>query len=124
MRLAFFAHRMKVVRMSQGNIDSRIPPCILLLMLWITDRYLLVEDGHAIHRMASQAAYDCPVVLVDSRRYGGGAICLDNCVTTAHHQLSPQVFVHEFGHALAYLADEYVGAVSYKRDFIGGGRTG
>jgi hypothetical protein len=27
--------------------------------------------------------------------------------------MSPLVFVHEFGHSLAYLADEYTGAVTY-----------
>ncbi len=77
------------------------------------DRYLLVENGHALHRMASLAPSDCAVVLVNSQRYGGGSICLDSCITTTHNAVSKQVFVHEFGHALAYLADEYIGSVSY-----------
>lgn len=77
------------------------------------DRYLLVEDSHNMHRMAAQVPYDCLVVLVNSKTYGGGAICLDYCVTTTGHPLSPLVFVHEFGHAFAYLADEYTGDVAY-----------
>jgi hypothetical protein len=77
------------------------------------DRYLLVEDCHSMHRMAAQVPYDCLVVLVNSKTYGGGAICFDSCVTTTDHPLSPLVFVHEFGHAFAYLADEYTGDVAY-----------
>lgn len=77
------------------------------------DRYLLIEDAHTMHRMAAQAPYDSIVVLVNSKRYGGGAICMDFCVTTVDDALSPFVFLHEFGHSLAYLADEYTGAVTY-----------
>ena len=77
------------------------------------DRYLLVEANHEMHRMAAQVPYDCLVVLVNSKQYGGGAICFDSCVTTTGHPQSPLVFVHEFGHAFAYLADEYTGDVAY-----------
>ena len=77
------------------------------------DRYLLVEDNHRMHRMAAQVPCDCLVVLVNSKTYGGGAIGFDSCVTTTGHPLSPLVFVHEFGHAFAYLADEYTGDVAY-----------
>jgi hypothetical protein len=37
---------------------------------------------------------------------------MDFCVTTVDHSLSSSVFLHEFGHSLAYLADEYIGAVT------------
>ncbi|MFM7055563.1 MAG: M64 family metallopeptidase [Planctomycetota bacterium] len=77
------------------------------------DRYLLVEDNHRMHRMAAQVPCDCLVVLVNSKTYGGGAIGFDSCVTTTGHPMSPLVFVHEFGHAFAYLADEYTGDVAY-----------
>lgn len=77
------------------------------------ERYLLVEANHEMHRMAAHVPYDCLVVLVNSKQYGGGAICFDSCVTTTGHSLSPLVFVHEFGHAFAYLADEYTGDVAY-----------
>ncbi len=77
------------------------------------DRYLLVEENHAMHRIAALVPYDTVVVLVNTPRYGGGAICLDYCVCSADDPLSPLVFLHEFGHSLSYLADEYVGAVSY-----------
>ncbi|MCY3007786.1 MAG: M64 family metallo-endopeptidase [Planctomycetota bacterium] len=77
------------------------------------DRYLLAEDGHALKRYAAQVPYDTVVVLVNSKRYGGGAICLDYCVTTVDDPRSEAVFLHEFAHSLAYLADEYIGAVTY-----------
>ncbi|MDA1230756.1 MAG: M64 family metallo-endopeptidase [Planctomycetota bacterium] len=77
------------------------------------DRYLLIEGNHAMHQMASQVPYDTIVVLVNTERYGGGGICLDYCVCTTGHAASPVVFLHEFGHSFANLADEYTGDVSY-----------
>ena len=78
-----------------------------------TDRYLLLEDNHAMHRMAAQVPYDTIVVLVNTQRYGGGSICLDYCTSSVDHVTSPLVFLHEFGHSFAYLADEYIGNVAY-----------
>jgi hypothetical protein len=77
------------------------------------DRYMLVESNHAMHRMAAQVPYDTIVVLVNTKRYGGGAICYDFCCSSADHETSEMVFLHEFGHSFAYLADEYVGNVAY-----------
>jgi hypothetical protein len=77
------------------------------------DRYLLVEDNHRMHQMAARVPYDAIVVLVNTTTYGGGSICLDYCACSSDSILSEMVFVHELGHGLAYLADEYVGNVSY-----------
>ncbi len=77
------------------------------------DRYLLVEDNHRMHQMAACVPYDSIVVLVNTTTYGGGAICLDYCVCSTDSRASLMVFVHELGHGLAYLADEYVGNVTY-----------
>ncbi len=77
------------------------------------DRYLLVEDNHRMHQMAASVPYDTIVVLVNTTTYGGGAICLDYCVCSTDSRASLMVFVHELGHGLAYLADEYVGNVTY-----------
>jgi len=71
------------------------------------DRYMLIEDDHRMHEIAGQVPYDAIIVLVNSKRYGGGSIGLDYCVTTVDHPISPQVFIHELGHSFAYLADEY-----------------
>jgi hypothetical protein len=71
------------------------------------DRYMLIEEGHRLREIAAQAPYDTIVVLVNSKRYGGGGIYNDYCDTTVDNSASKQVFVHEFGHSFAGLADEY-----------------
>ena len=45
------------------------------------DRYMLIEDDHRMHEIAGQVPYDAIIVLVNSKRYGGGSIALDYCVT-------------------------------------------
>ena len=77
------------------------------------DRYLLTDQGHTLREVAGQVPYDSVVVLVNSNRYGGGAICLDYCVSTVDDPKSEAVFLHEFAHSIAYLADEYIGSVTY-----------
>jgi hypothetical protein len=72
-----------------------------------TDRYLLTDEGIKMREIASQVPYDAIVVLVNSKRYGGGGIFNDYCITTVDNQASKMVFVHEFGHSFAGLADEY-----------------
>ena len=81
------------------------------------DRYMLIEDDHRMHEIAGQVPYDAIIVLVNSKRYGGGSIALDYCVTTVDNPTSPQVFVHELGHSFAYLADEYYQSEVAYNDF-------
>ena len=71
------------------------------------DRYMLTENNLEWREIASQVPYDVAVILVNSERYGGGGIYNDFCTTTVNHALSPKVFIHEFGHNFAGLADEY-----------------
>jgi hypothetical protein len=85
------------------------------------DRYMLIEDDHRMHEIAGQVPYDAIIVLVNSKRYGGGSIGLDYCVTTVDHPSSPQVFVHELGHSFAYLADEYYQSEVSYNDFYPAG---
>ncbi len=72
-----------------------------------TDRYMLTEAGHRLREIAAEVPYDAIVVLVNSRRYGGGGIYNDYCITTVDNERSKAVFIHEFGHSFAGLADEY-----------------
>lgn len=72
-----------------------------------SERYLMTTDYHAIRNFASNAPNDQIYVLVNTNKYGGGAIYNYYNVSAADNQLSKQVFVHEFGHGLAGLADEY-----------------
>lgn len=85
------------------------------------DRYMLIEEDHKMHEIAGQVPYDAIIVLVNSKRYGGGSIGLDYCVTTVDHPSSPQVFVHELGHSFAYLADEYYQSEVSYNDFYPAG---
>jgi len=81
------------------------------------DRYMLIDEGHRLREVAAEAPYDAIVVLVNSKRYGGGGIYNDYCVTTVDHAASRGVFVHEFGHSFAGLADEYYASEVSYNDF-------
>ena len=82
-----------------------------------TDRYMLVEEGHRLREIAAQVPYDTLVVLVNSKRYGGGGIYNDYCITTVDNDRSKSVFIHEFGHNFAGLADEYYASDVAYNDF-------
>jgi hypothetical protein len=82
-----------------------------------TDRYMLTERNHRLHEIAAGVPYDTIVVLVNSKRYGGGGIYNDYCITTVDNARSAQVFVHEFGHSFAGLADEYYASDVAYNDF-------
>jgi hypothetical protein len=85
------------------------------------DRYMLIEDDYRMHEIAGQVPYDAIIVLVNSKRYGGGSISFDYCVTTVDHPRSPEVFVHELGHSFAGLADEYYQSEVSYNDFYPAG---
>ncbi len=77
-------------------------------------RYLIDGDNWAIHDAASAAPYDNIYILVNSKRYGGGAIYNFYAVCISDNKWSDYIFVHEFGHAFGGLGDEYYSsAVTY-----------
>ncbi|MCK5878497.1 MAG: peptidase M64 [Holophagae bacterium] len=77
-------------------------------------RYLLTEDNRNLRDIAGVVPYDIAVVMVNSPRYGGGGIYNFFCVFTANNPYRDYLFLHEFGHAFAGLADEYyASAVTY-----------
>lgn len=71
------------------------------------DRYCLVEDNKAIRDMAAQVPYDAILIMVNKDRYGGGGIYNWQTVFNTGSSWRDYVFLHEFGHAFAGLADEY-----------------
>lgn len=73
-------------------------------------RYLLTEDNRTLHDVASAVPYDALIIMVNSDRYGGGGIYNFYMDFTTDNQWSANVFVHEFGHSFAGLADEYYSA--------------
>ncbi len=71
------------------------------------DRYLTTQDIREVNDYAAAAPHDQIVVLINSPRYGGGGVYNYYSAVTADHQNTPKVFIHEFGHGFAGLADEY-----------------
>ena len=71
------------------------------------DRYLTTLDIKSVNDYAAAVPHDVIIVLVNSQRYGGGGVYNYYSGTTAGHKLSQKVFMHEFGHGFAGLADEY-----------------
>lgn len=78
------------------------------------DRYLTTQDIKAVNDYAAAVPHDNIIVLINSTMYGGGGVYNYYSGTTTGNQLSPKVFIHEFGHGFAGLADEYYSsAVAY-----------
>jgi hypothetical protein len=71
------------------------------------ERYLMIIDNKTLRNLASNAPYDQIFVLVNTKKYGGGAIYNHYSVCSAENNYSEYVFTHEFGHGFAGLADEY-----------------
>jgi hypothetical protein len=71
------------------------------------DRYCLAEDNKSIRDMAASVPYDVILIMVNKNRYGGGGIYNWQMVFTTGSPWRDYVFLHEFGHAFAGLADEY-----------------
>jgi hypothetical protein len=72
-----------------------------------SERYILTLDNKAFRDLASLAPYEFVEILVNSRTYGGGGIFNLYSTVAADSLWAPYIFVHEFGHHLAGLADEY-----------------
>jgi hypothetical protein len=72
-----------------------------------SERYLLTEDNRRLRDAAAHVPYDALMIMVNSPRYGGGGIYNLYCTFTSDNYWSTYVFLHEFGHSFAGLADEY-----------------
>ena len=72
-----------------------------------SERYVLTYDDRALRDAAAQAPYDVLEVLVNDAQYGGGGIYNHQATASADTGFAEYVFVHEFGHHFAGLADEY-----------------
>jgi hypothetical protein len=71
------------------------------------DRYLESMDTWAIYNYAAALPHDHIMVLVNSKKYGGGGVYNHFSITSAGHKTSSKIFVHELSHGLAGLGDEY-----------------
>ncbi len=72
-----------------------------------SERYCMTLDNKAVRDLAANAPYDQIYILVNSNKYGGGAIYNYYSVSVNSNIKAGKIFVHEFGHGFAGLADEY-----------------
>lgn len=80
-----------------------------------SERYVLTFDNKSMRRVASSAPYDFIEILTNTEVYGGGGIYGLYSTAAANSHWAPYLFVHEFGHHFAGLADEYyTSSVAYE----------
>ncbi len=72
-----------------------------------SERYVLTFDNRALRRAAQFAPYEFVEILVNNRTYGGGGIHNLYSTVAVDNAWANYIFVHEFGHHFAGLADEY-----------------
>jgi hypothetical protein len=72
-----------------------------------SERYILTFDNHRLRKVAQFAPYEFIEILVNGRTYGGGGIHNLFSTVAVDNAFADYVFVHEFGHHFAGLADEY-----------------
>lgn len=82
-----------------------------------SERYLMTDDNKAMRNTASVSPYDALYMLVNHKRYGGGAIYNLYASTIVDNYWTDYVFLHEFGHSFAGLADEYYTSSVEYNDF-------
>lgn len=80
-----------------------------------SERYALTYDNKTVRDVASMVPYDFMVILVNERTYGGGGIYNLYTTVSADNKFADYIMVHELGHHMAALADEYyTSSVSYE----------
>lgn len=78
------------------------------------ERYIMVDDYQKIRDVAANAPSDVIYILANTPKYGGGALYNFYGISgSGHPQWAANTYVHEMGHLLAGLADEYQGGVAY-----------
>ena len=86
---------------------SRRTPVSAEYNIFDSERYLLTLDNRALRDVLSAAPYEFVEILVNEKQYGGGGIFNFQATAAADTAFADYVFVHEFGHHFAGLADEY-----------------
>lgn len=87
----------------------RTTACDAAFWTFGSERYQMVVDFQRLRDMAGHVPYDYIYVLSNTQKYGGGGIFNFYGISAAHHPTSTgKIYVHEFGHVLLGLGDEYV----------------
>ncbi len=82
-----------------------------------TERYLMTEDIKSVRDIAGIVPYDVICILVNTDKYGGGGIYNHYAILSSDNLYSGTVLVHELGHLLAGLGDEYYSSSVAYEDF-------
>jgi hypothetical protein len=99
-----------VARPSDGV--SRRSPLRTTYDAFGSERYVLTFDNKRLREIAAAAPYEFVEIVVNDRKYGGGGIFNLYATVAADNAFTPYIFVHEFGHHFAGLADEYYTSAS------------
>jgi hypothetical protein len=84
-----------------------------------SERYVLAYDNRTIRDVASAVPYDFMVIMINERNYGGGGIYNLYTTVSVDNKYGDYIMVHEMGHHLAALADEYyTSSTSYEAPAI------
>ena len=95
---------MSAGRGRSSSAERRCPPSTTFLIR--SDISSHMTTGH-FGTPASAAPYEFLEILVNEEQYGGGGIFNFQATAAADTGFAEYVFVHEFGHHFAGLADEY-----------------
>jgi len=80
-----------------------------------SERYALTFDNKTVRNIASEVPYDFMVILINEKTYGGGGIYNLYTTVSADNKFADYIIVHELGHHMGALADEYyTSSVSYE----------
>ena len=82
-----------------------------------TDRYLMCENVWRMYDVADDAPFDAIVLLCNSEKYGGGGIYNFYATVCNGAPDADFVIVHEMGHSIGGLADEYYTSETSVNDF-------
>jgi len=81
------------------------------------DRYLMCLNVWRMNEIADDAPYDAILIIANSTKYGGGGIYNFYATVNSDGEFSDYVTVHELGHSIAGLGDEYFDSEVSMRDF-------
>jgi len=72
-----------------------------------SERYCMTSDFFSVRDLAANAPYDQIIILINTKKYGGGAIYNFYSVSGNSNSYKDKILIHEFGHGFAGLGDEY-----------------
>lgn len=82
-----------------------------------SERYCMTNENKTVRDLAANVPYDQIYILVNSPKYGGGAILNHYNLSVNSNQKAGKIFIHELGHGFAGLGDEYYDSSTSYNDF-------